>query len=51
MQVLDQTILRNKNGEVNPEILGHLENIVLFTLHYLPLKKPIATIFCRQSQV
>ncbi|MEZ2232537.1 type II toxin-antitoxin system PemK/MazF family toxin [Microcoleus sp.] len=36
MRVLDKTRLRNKVGEVNPEILVQLENIVLFTLGYLP---------------
>ncbi|MEG5135894.1 MULTISPECIES: type II toxin-antitoxin system PemK/MazF family toxin [unclassified Microcoleus] len=36
MRVLDKTRLRNKIGELNPEILLHLENIVLFTLGYLP---------------
>jgi mRNA interferase MazF len=35
-RVLDKTRLRNKIGEVNPEILVQLENIVLFTLGYLP---------------
>ncbi|WP_367275312.1 type II toxin-antitoxin system PemK/MazF family toxin [Microcoleus sp. CAWBG58] len=36
LRVLDKTRLRNKIGEVNPEILIQLENIVLFTLGYLP---------------
>ncbi|HAT13526.1 MAG TPA: PemK family transcriptional regulator [Microcoleaceae bacterium UBA11344] len=36
LRVLDKTRLRNKIGEVNPEILVQLENIVLFTLGYLP---------------
>ncbi|MEG5139110.1 MULTISPECIES: type II toxin-antitoxin system PemK/MazF family toxin [unclassified Microcoleus] len=31
LRVLDKTRLRNKIGEVNPEILAQLENIVLFT--------------------
>ena len=36
MRVLDKTRLRNKIGEVNPELLVQLENNVLFTLGYLP---------------
>jgi mRNA interferase MazF len=36
LRVLDKTRLRNKIGEVNPEILVQLENIILFTLGYLP---------------
>jgi mRNA interferase MazF len=36
MRVLDQTGLRNKIGEVQPETLVQLENNVLFTLGYLP---------------
>ncbi|MEK0179137.1 MAG: type II toxin-antitoxin system PemK/MazF family toxin [Oscillatoriales cyanobacterium] len=36
LRVLDKTRLRNKIGEVNPEILAQLENIILFTLGYLP---------------
>jgi mRNA interferase MazF len=36
MRVLDQTRLRNKIGEVQPETLVQLENNVLFTLGYLP---------------
>ncbi|MEG4319808.1 MULTISPECIES: type II toxin-antitoxin system PemK/MazF family toxin [unclassified Microcoleus] len=36
MRVLDQTRLRHKIGEVNPETLVQLENNVLFTLGYLP---------------
>ena len=36
LRVLDKTRLRNKIGELNPEILVQLENIILFTLGYLP---------------
>jgi len=36
MRVLDKTRLRSKIGEINPELLVQLENIVLFTLGYLP---------------
>ena len=36
LRVLDKTRLRDKIGEVNPEIMLQLENIVLFTLGYLP---------------
>ncbi|MCU0543194.1 MAG: type II toxin-antitoxin system PemK/MazF family toxin [Oscillatoriaceae cyanobacterium Prado104] len=36
MRVLDKTRLRNKIGEVSPDILVQLENTVLFTLGYLP---------------
>lgn len=36
MRVLDQTGLRNKIGEVQPETLVQLENNILFTLGYLP---------------
>jgi mRNA interferase MazF len=36
MRVLDKTRLRSKIGEINQDILVQLENIVLFTLGYLP---------------
>ena len=46
MRVLDKTRLRSKIGEINPELLIQLENIVLFTLGYLLKKSDRPRRFC-----